>query len=82
MKTIWHSIAIYFGFSFLALGSMQAQVLYRISGNSAAAPSYILATNRTVDMTFLDTIPNVFKCYSACNKVITEIGRASCRERV
>ena len=72
MKTIWHSIAIYFGFSFLALGSMQAQVLYRISGNSAAAPSYILATNRTVDMTFLDTIPNVFKCYSACNKVITE----------
>jgi len=72
MKTIWHSIAIYFGFSFLALGSMQAQVLYRISGNSAAAPSYILATNRTVDMTFLDTIPNVFKSYSACNKVITE----------
>ena len=72
MKTIWHSIAIYFGFNFLALGSMQAQVLYRISGNSAAAPSYILATNRTVDMTFLDTIPNVFKCYSACNKVITE----------
>ena len=25
-----------------------------------------------VDMTFLDTIPNVFKCYSACDKVVTE----------
>lgn len=49
-----------------------AQVLYRISGNSAAAPSYILATNRMVDITFLDTIPNVFKCFSACDKVITE----------
>lgn len=57
---------------FLVLGSAQAQVLYRITGNSAAAPSYILATNRLVDMTFLDSIPNVFKCYSACNKVITE----------
>ena len=49
-----------------------AQVLYRISGNSAASASYILATNRIVDMNFIDTIPNAFKCYSQCNKVITE----------
>lgn len=50
----------------------QAQVLYRISGNSVTAPSYILATNRMVDMTFIDTIPNAFKCFSNCNKVVTE----------
>lgn len=55
----------------LTLGSMMGQVLYRISGN-AAAPSYILATNRMVDMTFIDSIPNVFKCYASCDKVITE----------
>jgi len=52
--------------------STNAQVLYRISGNAVAAPSYILATNRMVDMTFLDTIPNVFKCFADCNKVLTE----------
>ena len=56
----------------LAISTSNAQVLYRITGNSAAAPSYILATNRTMDMTFLDSIPNVFKCYSTCQKVITE----------
>ena len=56
----------------LAISTANAQVLYRISGNSAAAPSYILATNRMVDMTFIDTIPNTFKCYAECNKVITE----------
>ena len=50
----------------------QAQVLYRISGNSVTAPSYILATTRMVDMTFIDTIPNAFKCFSNCNKVVTE----------
>ena len=50
----------------------QARVLYRISGNSVTAPSYILATNRMVDMTFIDTIPNAFKCFSNCNKVVTE----------
>ena len=56
----------------LVISTANAQVLYRISGNSAAAPSYILATNRMVDMTFIDTIPNTFKCYAECNKVITE----------
>ena len=56
----------------LAIVECNAQVLYRISGNSAAAPSYILATNRNVEMTFIDTIPNAFKCYAQCNKVITE----------
>ena len=56
----------------LAISTSNAQVLYRILGNSAAAPSYILATNRMVDITFIDTIPNTFKCYAECNKVITE----------
>jgi uncharacterized protein YbaP (TraB family) len=49
-----------------------SQVLYRISGNSSEAPSYILATNRMVDMTFIDSIPNTFTCFGECNKVITE----------
>ena len=47
---------------FMAIGTTNAQVLYRISGNSAAAPSYILATHRVVDMNSLDPIPNAFKC--------------------
>ena len=56
----------------LVAPTTSAQVLYRISSNSTAAPSYILATNKLMDMTFIDTIPNVFKCFSSCNKVITE----------
>ena len=58
---------------FLAQGVLcKAQLLYEISGNASAAKSYILATNRLTDMTFIDTIPNVFKCYSRCTRVITE----------
>ena len=49
-----------------------AQVLYEISGKGSRSKSYILATNRYVEMQFIDTIPNVFKCFSRCNKVITE----------
>ncbi len=59
-------------FLLLTAGTANAQVLYRISGNAAVAPSYILATNRMVDMCFIDTIPNAFTCYAECDKVITE----------
>lgn len=51
---------------------VQGQLLYEISGNGAKQKSYLLATNRLVDMTFLDTIPNVFKCFARCDRVITE----------
>ncbi len=56
----------------LCTAAAQAQLLYEISGNSAKAKSYLLATNRLVDIQFLDTIPNVFKVYGKCDKVITE----------
>ncbi len=56
----------------ILLAPLDAQLLYQVSGNSAQAKSYILATNKLVDMTFADTIPNVFKCFGECNKVLTE----------
>ncbi len=59
-------------FSEAFLSPTQAQVLYEISGKGTRSKSYILATNRYVEMQFIDTIPNVFKCFSRCNKVVTE----------
>lgn len=50
----------------------RAQVLWEISGRSSKQKSYLLATNRLVEMQFLDTIPNVFKCFGRCHKVVTE----------
>lgn len=72
MRKIWHILLMTLGSWLLFPNATSAQVLYRISGNAATASSYILATNKLVDMTFLDSIPNVFKCYSECDKVITE----------
>ena len=54
-----------------SIGS-HAQLLYEVSGRSSKQKSYILGTNRLVNMQFLDTIPNVFKCFNSCNKVLTE----------
>ena len=57
----------------LGISTMQAQLLYEISGRSAKAKSYIFATNKITDIQFLDTIPNLFKVYGRCDKVITEM---------
>lgn len=62
------AILLIFGLAVMA----QAQVLYKITGNGVAAPSYLLATNRLTDISFLDTIPTLFKCYGEADKVITE----------
>ena len=52
--------------------SAQAQVLYKISGNSAKSPSYIFATNKIVGIEFLDSVPNLLRCFSQCKVVLTE----------
>ena len=69
-KKYWIIVLLFSVFSFPL--SVRAQLLYEISGNSSKQKSYLLATNRLVDMQFLDTIPNVFKCFSRCKTVLTE----------
>lgn len=54
------------------LSPLQAQLLWEISGNGTKQKSFVLATDRLVEMPFLDTIPNLFKCFAKCDKVITE----------
>ncbi|MCQ2310240.1 MAG: TraB/GumN family protein [Paludibacteraceae bacterium] len=51
---------------------LRSQLIYEISGNGAKDKSYLLATNRLVDIQFLDTIPNLFQYFGRCNKVINE----------
>ena len=71
--TIRHIVALcLLTFSTAVFCPLRAQLLWEISGNGAKQKSYVLATNRLVEMQFLDTIPNVFKCFGRCNKVITE----------
>lgn len=53
--------------------SVHAQLLYEVSGNNSQAKSYIFATDKLCEITFLDTIPNLFKVFGRCDKVITEM---------
>ncbi len=53
--------------------SLHAQLLYEVSGNGTESKSYIFATNKLCNITFLDTIPNLFKVWGKCDKLITDI---------
>lgn len=52
--------------------SASTQVLYKVSGNNAKAPSYIFATNKIVGIEFLDSVPQLLHCFSQCTVVLTE----------
>lgn len=54
------------------LSIVHCQLLYEISGNGAKGKSYLLATNKLADITFLDSIPHVFEAWGKTKKVITE----------
>ena len=53
--------------------SANAQLLWQISGNSTNQKSYLFATNKLADISFLDSVPNLFKVWGRCDKVITEM---------
>ncbi len=67
------TLFIFFGSCILALGSIQAQLLYEVSGNGAATKSYIFATNRLCNITFLDSVPNLFDVFESCDKLVTDM---------
>ena len=50
-----------------------AQLLFRISGNGLAAPSYIVGTYHIVDDTFVDSIVGIRKALDDCQQVYTEV---------
>ena len=66
-------VVLFLSIIHVGLGSrLYAQLIYEISGNNSKNKSYLLATNRLMDIQFTDTIPNLFQYYGRCNKVITE----------
>ncbi len=53
--------------------NVDAQLLYRISGNGLEGDSYLFATHHLIPVSFLDSVPNLFKSYNDCDRVLGEI---------
>ena len=53
--------------------SIQAQLLWKISGNGLKHPSYLFGTHHLIPIQFLDSVPGLFKAFNECETVVGEM---------
>ena len=58
----------------LALAS-QAQLLWKVSGNGLARPSYVMGTYHFAPASMIDKIPGMQEAFAGCDVVVGEIER-------
>ena len=55
------------------LTSLSAQLLWKIDKKGLSKPSYLLGTHHLVPVSFLDSIPGLYKAFNSCEVVIGEM---------
>ena len=53
--------------------SLHSQLLWKVSGKNLPSPSYIFGTHHLIPISFLDSVPELFKTFNECNTVVSEI---------
>lgn len=66
-----HSIIV----GFLIIGSLysQAQLLWKITGKGLSHPSYLFGSQQLIPISFLDSVPGLYKAFNSCDAVIGEM---------
>ncbi len=65
MKKIISLLALYL----LVVAGVQAQLLWKISGNGLAKPSYVIGTYHLAPVSFADSIPGLKEALNASEQV-------------
>jgi len=64
----------FFGlFIVLSLNFLQAQLLWKITGNEHKIPSYIFGTHPLIPVAFLDSVQGLYKAFNECDIVVGEV---------
>jgi len=66
------NILIFFSM-FLGVTSLQAQLLWKVSGKGLKQPSYLFGTHHLFSIQYFDSIPGLFKAFNDCNVVVSEM---------
>ncbi len=53
--------------------TVQAQLLWKVTGNNLKKPSYIFGTHHLIPASYLDSIQGVYKCFNNCDVVVGEV---------
>lgn len=57
----------------LCFTSIQAQLLWKVTGKGLKHPSYLFGNHRLISIQFLDSVPGLFKAFNDCDKVVSEM---------
>jgi uncharacterized protein YbaP (TraB family) len=57
----------------LIADSASAQLLWKISGNGLKQPSYLFGTHHLIPISFLDSVPGLYKAFNASEMIIGEM---------
>ena len=58
---------------FISIITVQAQLLWKISGKNLNKPSYLFGTNSLIPPGFADSIPGIYIAFNKCSTVVSEI---------
>jgi uncharacterized protein YbaP (TraB family) len=57
----------------LSVSFLQAQLLWKITGNGLKKTSYLFGTHHMIPINFLDSVPGLYKAFNSCNQVVGEM---------
>ena len=57
----------------IAVSTIQAQLLWKITGNGLKHPSYLFGTHHLIPIQFLDSVPGLFKAFNESETVVGEM---------
>lgn len=71
-KFPYRELGIFIFFLFISF-SLQAQLLWKITGKNLSKPSYLFGTHHLIPISFLDSVPGLFKAFNDCDAVVGEM---------
>lgn len=57
----------------ISISFLQAQLLWKITGNGLKKPSYLFGTHHLIPIDFLDSVPGLFRAFNSCENVVGEM---------
>lgn len=57
----------------ISLTAIHAQLLWKVTGNGLKHPSYLFGTHHLISIQFLDSVPGLFKAFTACDVMVGEM---------
>jgi hypothetical protein len=57
----------------ISLAAIHAQLLWKVTGNGLKQPSYLFGTHHLIPISFLDSVPGLYKAFNSCDVVVGEM---------